>query len=142
MLEVIFMFDISGREWIEEEYLRLHEQVLVQEKDVVKVIGVHNQMCERCLNQSDEWFGTFTYKEQLITYCRQCLDFKMVDNCHYLYRSLMPAKITDNAHVLNIDFKLSSLQQRASDFAKEILEANDLGLIWAVCGARKNRDDV
>ena len=59
----------------------------------------------------------------------------MVDNCHYLYRSLMPAKITDNAHVLNIDFKLSSLQQRASDFAKEILEANDLGLIWAVCDA-------
>ena len=47
MLEVIFMFDISGREWTEEEYLRLHEQGLVQEKDVVKVIGVHNQMCER-----------------------------------------------------------------------------------------------
>ena len=142
MLEVIFMFDISGREWTEEEYLRLHEQGLVQEKDVVKVIGVHNQMCERCLNQSDEWFGTFTYKGQLITYCRQCLDFKMVDNCHYLHRSLIPAKITDNAHVLNVDFKLSPLQQQASNFAKDILEANDLGLIWAVCGARKNRDDV
>ena len=26
------MFDISGREWTEEEYLRLHEQGLVQEK--------------------------------------------------------------------------------------------------------------
>ena len=88
------MFDISGREWTEEEYLRLHEQGLVQEKDVVKVIGIHNKTCERCLNQSDEWFGTFIYKGQLITYCRQCLDFKMVDNCHYLYRSLMPAKIT------------------------------------------------
>ena len=94
------------------------------------------------MNQSDEGFGTFTYKGQLITYCRQCLDFKMVDNCHYLYRSLIPAKITDNAHVLNVDFKLSPLQQQASNFAKDILEANDLGLIWAVCGARKNRDDV
>ena len=86
------------------------------------MIGIHNKTCERCLNQSDEWFGTFTYKGQLITYCRQCLDFKMVDNCHYLYRSLMPAKITQNAHVLNLDFKLSSLQQRASDFAKNILK--------------------
>lgn len=137
MLEVIFMFDISGREWTEEEYLRLHEQGLVQEKDVVKVIGIHNKTCERCLNQSDEWFGTFIYKGQLITYCRQCLDFKMVDNCHYLYRSLMPAKITQNAHVLNLDFKLSSLQQRASDFAKNILKKGETGIIWAVCGAGK-----
>ena len=59
----------------------------------------------------------------------------MVDNCHYLYRSLMPAKITDNAHVLNIDFKLSSLQQRASDFAKDILKTGYIGIIWAVCDA-------
>lgn len=48
------MIDISGREWIEEEYLRLHEQGWIQEKDVVKVIGINNKRCERCLNQSDE----------------------------------------------------------------------------------------
>ena len=49
----------------------------------------------------------------------------------------MPAKITQNAHVLNLDFKLSSLQQRASDFAKNILKKGETGIIWAVCGAGK-----
>ena len=62
----------------------------------------------------------------------------MVDSEHYLYRSLIPAKITQNAHVLNVDFKLSSLQQRASDFTKDILKTGITGIIWAVCGAGKS----
>lgn len=136
------MIDISGREWTEEEYLNRYEEGVIQEKDVVKVIGINNKRCERCLNESDEWFGTFVYNEKTITYCRQCLDFKMVDSEHYLYRSLITPSITKNAHVLNADFKLSPLQQKASDFSKEILSTNGFGLIWAVCGARKNGDDV
>ena len=131
------MLDISGREWMEEEYLRLHAQGIIQETDVVKVIGINNHQCERCLNKDTKWFGTFSYEGQLITYCRQCLDFKMVDSQHYLYRSLVAPKITENAHVLNVDFKLSQLQQRASDFAKVMLNTGENGIIWAVCGAGK-----
>ncbi|MDE5977934.1 MAG: DEAD/DEAH box helicase family protein [Turicibacter sp.] len=131
------MLDISGREWHEDEYLRIFKKGLVYEADIVKVIGIQNETCERCLNQSKEWFGTFSYKGKSISYCRQCLDFKMVDSQHYLYRSLKPPTITKNAHVLNLDFKLSSLQQRASDFAKKMFKQQDRGLVWAVCGAGK-----
>ena len=131
------MVDVSGREWTEEEYLKRIKEGVVQEKDVVRVIGVNNKRCERCLNESHEWFGTFLYHEKTITYCRQCLDFKMVDSEHYLYRSLIKPTISKNAHVLNADFKLSLLQQKASNFSKSILNKNEVGLIWAVCGAGK-----
>ena len=131
------MIDIYGREWMEEEYLNLYNQGLIQECDVVKVLGINKGRCERCLNISNEWLGRFDYEGEVITYCRQCLDFKMVDNKHYLYRSIIPPKITENAHILNVDFKLSPLQQRASSFAKQILNTQDTGLIWAVCGAGK-----
>ena len=53
------MVDVSGREWTEEEYLKRIKEGVVQEKDVVRVIGVNNKRCERCLNESHEWFGTF-----------------------------------------------------------------------------------
>ena len=88
------MVDVSGREWTEEEYLKRIKEGVVQEKDVVRVIGVNNKRCERCLNESHEWFGTFLYHEKTITYCRQCLDFKMVDSEHYLYRSLIKPTIS------------------------------------------------
>ncbi|MEE0881619.1 MAG: hypothetical protein UIL36_08435 [Turicibacter sp.] len=120
---------------MEGEYLNLYNQGLIQECDVVKVLGINSGRCERCLNTSNDWLGRFNYKGEAITYCRQCLDFKMVDNKHYLYRSIIPPKITENAHILDIDFKLSPLQQRASNFAKQILNTKDTGLIWAVCMA-------
>jgi len=129
------MIDIYGREWTEEEYLILHKQGIIQESEVIKILGINNNRCERCWNESNSWLGRFKYKGEVITYCRQCLDFKMVDNKHYFYRSLLPPKITENAHVLNVDFKLSNLQQRASNFAKKILNTQDKGLIWAVCMA-------
>lgn len=131
------MIDIYGREWLEDEYLDLCSQGVIKASDVEKVKGIHGNRCERCLNQSTDWFSTFTYKGNLITYCRQCLDFKMIDDVHYLYRSKIPVQITERAGILNQDFQLSLLQQRASNFAKEILNSYSIGIIWAVCGAGK-----
>lgn len=56
----------------------------------------------------------------------------MIDDAQYLYRSIVPAPITEKSEILNQDFQLSFLQQRASDFAKGILNSSGIGMIWAV----------
>lgn len=133
----VFMIDVSGREWLEDEYLELFKQGIIKESEVVRVKGIQGKRCERCLNQSEDWFATFIYKEKPVKYCRQCLDFKMIDDAQYLYRSIVLAPITEKSEILNQDFQLSFLQQRASDFAKGILNSSGIGMIWAVCGAGK-----
>ena len=59
------MIDIYGREWMEQEYLELYNQGLIQESDVVKALGINRGRCERCLNTSNDWLGRFNYKGEI-----------------------------------------------------------------------------
>ena len=45
------MIDVSGREWLEDEYLELFKQGIIKESEVVRVKGIQGKRCERCLNQ-------------------------------------------------------------------------------------------
>ena len=131
------MIDIYGREWLEKEYLDLLAKKLITEAQIEKVAAISHHTCQRCFNQDRLWIGIFKYQGAKICYCRKCLDFGMMTNQMKLYRSVLIPKIAPYAGQLAADFQLSPLQQRASDFTKGILNNNDQGMIWAVCGAGK-----
>ncbi len=46
--------DESG---LEEEYLTLHKQGVIQESEVIRVLGINNNRCERCWNESNQSVG-------------------------------------------------------------------------------------
>lgn len=131
------MIDLNGREWLEAEYLQLKHKGLITEEQVVKVEAIKDGICQRCLNESDQWFGTFKYQDNRIRYCRKCLDFSIITDQMQLYRSILTPSITPNAYQLDLDFQLSELQKRASEFVKELMGKKETGIIWAVCGAGK-----
>lgn len=112
-----------------KKILNLDEVEVIQ--GLSKVDG--RWFCQRCSNEKR--FGQFVYQGELITYCRECLDFKQVSQKSLLYRSKRRADLTRDAHVLNVDFQLSALQQEASNFSQQILKTKGKGLIWAVCSA-------
>ena len=131
------MIDIYGREFLEKEFLQLVKQGIIEKNDVDVVQGIVDDTCNRCLNDESLYFGSFEYQLEVITYCRKCLDFGMVSNETKLYRTAPTQQIPSEAGMLNKDFQLSFLQAQASDFSKEILNKQQVGIIWAVCGAGK-----
>ncbi|MCL2559999.1 MAG: DEAD/DEAH box helicase family protein [Turicibacter sp.] len=131
------MTDTHGREFLENEFLQLKKQGIIDETKVQSTMGITDGTCHRCLNSQPADFGTFCYKNNHTVYCRKCLDFGMVSDKTKLYRIASTRQIPPEAGVLNADFQLSTLQQRASDFSQNILKAKKTGLIWAVCGAGK-----
>jgi len=133
--EVIGMQDFYGREFLESEFNLMKNQLNSKLIDVVK--GVENGVCNRCLNEEKNYLPTFSFNEKTITYCRKCLDFGFTSSETSLYRLSESPKIAKEVGELNINFKLSFLQERASSFTKKILATNDIGMIWAVCGAGK-----
>ena len=132
-----FMTDIHGREFLEKEFLQLVEAEILSSNDVAIINGIVDSTCNRCLNIENEYFSSFKYKGDMITYCRKCLDFGMISNETKLYRTPSHHTIAPEVGVLNKDFQLSFLQERASNFSKEILEKRQSGIVWAVCGAGK-----
>ena len=131
------IIDIYNREFLAEEFLQLKDQSLITDDDVVIAPGIENGKCNRCLNTDNEYFKQFIYQDEEITYCRKCLDFGMISNQTKLYRTTRTANISEEISTLNADFKLSKLQERASNFSKGILANQETGMIWAVCGAGK-----
>lgn len=133
------MFDIYGREWTEDEYKFISDRVSLNEDDIEIIQGLQKQddkwICSRCFN--DKRYGQFIYHGEKIVYCRECLDFKQVNQKSLLFRSKKKSLISAHAHLLNVDFKLSTLQQEASNFSQEILRTSSCGMVWAVCGAGK-----
>jgi len=123
------MVDIYGREWLDSEFEDLKQKGILSDGDVGSVVGVSHR-CERCLNED-----LTTYED--LRYCRVCLDFGLVSNKMRLYRSLKPLLLADGVGKLDVDFQLSPLQKRASEFAKGCLRGKKIGMIWAVCGAGK-----
>jgi len=61
----------------------------------------------------------------------------MITDQLLLYRSVILPEISPNAYELDLDFQLSELQERASEFAKELLRSKETGIVWAVTGAGK-----
>ena len=131
------MTDTHGREFQELEFTQLTKQGVLRKKDAIITDGITNSTCNRCLNQEIEYFHTFKYQNKDITYCRKCLDFGMISNETKLYRTPSQHKIPPEVGILNKDFQLSFLQERASNFSKDILEKRQFGMVWAVCGAGK-----
>ena len=131
------MKDTYGREFLKTEFLQLMKQGLLSSSEVATINGVVDFVCNRCLNNDVDYFATFKYKEKNITYCRRCLDFGIISSETKLYRSSSNHQILPNIGTLNKDFQLSSLQERASNFSKDILKQKKTGIIWAVCGAGK-----
>lgn len=131
------MVDIYGREFLEKEFNELVKQGILLRKDVEVVAGIVGGICNRCLNEDEQYFKSFNYQNEIITYCRKCIDFGMISNKTNLYRTSMDYNIKAEVGVLNKDFQLSFLQERASSFSKEILAKRQSGMVWAVCGAGK-----
>jgi len=131
------MTDIHGREFLEKEFSQLIKQGILASSDAIIVDGIENATCNRCLNSDNADFSSFRYNDSEITYCRKCLDFGMISTETKLYRTPATHKILPKIGELNKDFQLSFLQERASNFSKEILAKNQSGIVWAVCGAGK-----
>jgi len=131
------MTDTNGREFQEKEFTQLTTHGVLKTDDVIVIDGITDDTCNRCLNQDTEYFSTFKYKNNTITYCRKCIDFGMISNETKLYRTPSQHKISPEIGLLNKDFQLSFLQERASNFSKDILEKRQFGMVWAVCGAGK-----
>jgi competence protein ComFA len=131
------MTDIHGREFLEKEFLQLNEQGLLSDSKVSVINGITDKTCNRCLNSESFYFATFSYKNRKITYCRKCIDFGLISNETKLYRIAPTNKIAPAVGQLNKDFQLSFLQQKASNFSKNILRSKQSGMVWAVCGAGK-----
>jgi len=131
------MIDIHGREFLEKEFTQLTKQGILTKEGTIITSGIVDSTCNRCLNNDPEYFSTFKYKSNQIIYCRKCLDFGMISNETILYRTSSHHKILPEVGILNKDFQLSFLQERASNFSKEILNNQETGMVWAVCGAGK-----
>ena len=131
------MTDIHGREFLEKEFSQLAKQGILTSNNVILTKGIVDSICNRCLNKEPEYFSTFKYEGKLITYCRKCLDFGMVSDETKLYRTPSKHQILPKTGLLNKDFQLSFLQERASNFSKGILDKQQTGIVWAVCGAGK-----
>ena len=131
------MADIYGREFLELEFLQLKGQGLASDQQACIVRGITDGTCNRCLNTEPDYFATFSYKGKEITYCRKCISFGMVSTETKLYRVAATYTISPEAGKLSKDFQLSHLQERASNFSKDILRNRQQGMIWAVCGAGK-----
>ena len=131
------MLDIQGREFLYKEFAQLVEKGLLAGNEAEVVPGIEDGFCNRCLNKDKQAFHTFSYKGKKITYCRKCIDFGMISTESDLYRIPASNHIPSDAGILNKDFKLSFLQERASNFSKGVLDANQEAIVWAVCGAGK-----
>ena len=131
------MIDTYGREFLEQEFSQLVKQSILTNEDAIIENGIVDSTCNRCLNNDHEYFSTFKYKGHNITYCRKCLDFGMISSETKLYRIPSTNKIAPEVGELNKDFQLSFLQERASNFSKDILNRRQSGIVWAVCGAGK-----
>lgn len=133
--------NLSGREFLGEEFETYKARNLLTHDDVEVVKGLVNTsgkwFCQRCLNERQYRFADFVYKRKRITYCRDCLDFKMISSDSLLYRSKVKGETPSMAGELDVTFKLSYLQQQASDFSKMLLKNSGIGILWAVCGAGK-----
>lgn len=133
------MQDLCGREWTAQEYETISNDRRLDKEELEVIKGLEKRdghwFCSRCLNEKS--FGQYVYRGERLTYCRECLDFKQINQHSLLYRSKRKATITHNAHVLNADFQLSTLQQEGSNFSQEILNKGYIGMNWAVCGAGK-----
>lgn len=129
--------DIHGREFLEKEFSQLVKQRMLTNDAATIIKGIVNATCNRCLNKVPEYFSTFKYKGNVITYCRKCLDFGMISNETKLYRTSSKQQIPSETGLLNKNFQLSFLQERASNFSKDILDKQQVGLVWAVCGSGK-----
>ena len=135
----MLMQDLCGREWTAQEYEMISNDRRLDKEELEVIKGLEKRdghwFCSRCLNEKS--FGQYVYRGERLTYCRECLDFKQINQHSLLYRSKRKATITHNAHVLNADFQLSTLQQEGSNFSQEILNKGYIGINWAVCGAGK-----
>jgi len=131
------MTDTHGREFLEKEFTQLTKQGILSSDEVIITNGIIDSTCNRCLNKDNEYFSTFKYKSNNIIYCRKCLDFGMISNETKLYRTPSKHQILPEVGILNKDFQLSFLQERASNFSKDILDQQQTGMVWAVCGAGK-----
>lgn len=131
----------SGREFLSDEFEKYKVRGLLKYDDVEVVKGLVNTSgkwsCQRCLNEKQHRFADFMYKGKRITYCQDCLDFKMMSSESLLYRSKIKGEIPSTAGQLDITFQLSFLQQQASDFSQTLLKNHEIGILWAVCGAGK-----
>ena len=131
------MTDTHQREFLEKEFTQLIKRGVLSSNDASVICGIIDSLCNRCLNTDKQYFSTFKYNSRTITYCRKCLDFGMISTETKLYRTPSNHQIRPEIGILNKDFQLSSLQERASNFSKDILEKRQTGMVWAVCGAGK-----
>jgi competence protein ComFA len=100
----------------------------------------YGYLCNRCGNDKDRLFGSFSCfrcKSEKCVYCRNCIMMGRVSKCTPLLSWTGPKVKWSIANDLKWQGKLSAGQKVAADrFAESIGRSGEL-LIWAVCGAGK-----
>jgi competence protein ComFA len=100
----------------------------------------YGYLCNRCGNDKDRLFGSFSCfrcKSEKCVYCRNCIIMGRVSKCTPLLSWTGPEVKWSSANDLIWQGELSAGQKVASDrFAESIGRSGEL-LIWAVCGAGK-----
>jgi competence protein ComFA len=100
----------------------------------------YGYLCNRCGNDKDRLFGSFSCfrcKSEKCVYCRNCIMMGRVSMCTPLLSWTGPKVKWSSANDLIWHGELSAGQKVASDrFTESIGRSGEL-LIWAVCGAGK-----
>lgn len=104
---------------------------------VTKVLLLDKNKCFQCgnINKYNFFYYKNNFKNDCI-YCKKCISFKNSNNINYYFKFYKPQNINYN-NLIFPKIKLSSEQEKASNFLIKNSNTNKKSLIWAVCGAGK-----
>lgn len=91
--------------------------------------AVTKNKCNRC-------FGKNTYKDKFgIHHCLDCFQYGEINETMTLYRFSRNIPVVNN--ILKIDYQLTNLQKKGSNFLLDCYKQGKQGFLQAVCGAGK-----
>lgn len=93
------------------------------------VQAVTKTRCNRCLGKNiyEDTYGLY--------HCLDCFNYGEINDTMTLYRFNRDLPVTN--HIIRMDYELSDLQKKGSDFLLECYNLRKTGFLQAVCGAGK-----
>ena len=100
----------------------------IEGKSSIKIPAVTKTICNRCLSKN-------IFIENDIAYCLDCYTYGEISELNTLYRFNRDIEKTN--HVLKMDFALTPLQEKGSEFLLNNFKLKKDCFLQAVCGAGK-----
>ena len=109
--------------------IKLIESLYRKSSYVESVRAISDNKCNRCL-------GTNIYKDNYGLYhCLDCYDYGEINEEMFIYRSVR--QVPHKQHLIDVDYELTDLQMKGSDFFVGCYETKQSAFLQAVCGAGK-----